>query len=745
MKLYADVIIDISHEAIDRVFQYEVPLFLCDEIKIGVQVLVPFGAGNHQRKGYVIELKSTPDYDIAKIKSLIGVVSKSVPIEGEMIQLADFLKRQYGSTMINALKTVVMIPDKVKDKEQKIYTLAITKEEADRKKAAYDRTVKFKTRGKVLELLMEQDSLTKEGAQRAGISDTILKNLEKEGILKISTKKQYRNPVMLKKEELETVSLNEEQQSAFNVFREDFKEHRYHTYLLYGITGSGKTQVYMAMIEEVVKSGKQAILLIPEISLTYQNISRFQKRFGERVTIIHSKLSKGEKFDQFERARQGEVDVVIGPRSALFAPFNNLGVIIIDEEHENSYKSDNPPKYHSREVAIERARICGASVVLGSATPAIESFTKAKLGEYKLLTLSKRATKGELAEVSVVDLREELRAGNRSIFSRELKERMQECLAAKKQMMLFLNRRGYAGFVSCRSCGHVIKCPHCDISLTYHKDGNLHCHYCGFWQPYHKKCPNCGSAYIGTFGIGTQKVEEVIYREFPGARVLRMDFDTTKGKNSHQEILQKFSQGQADILLGTQMIVKGHDFPNVTLVGVIAADLTLASHDYRSNEVTFSLLTQAAGRAGRGEEKGHVVIQTYQPEHYSILAAAKQDYNGFYEMEYTYRQLLKYPPVYQMLVILVTGKEESSVSDFSAELATEIKNQFEKVKELQVLGPNKAGVLKISDIFRYVIYLKHVDYEILVQIKDDLEKKIKENVSKKDIYVFFDFNPMHTY
>ena len=492
----------------------------------------------------------------------------------------------------------------------------------------------------------------------------------------------------------------------------------------------------MSMIEEVVKSGRQAILLIPEISLTFQNISRFQKRFGERVTIIHSKLSKGEKFDQFERARQGEVDVVIGPRSALFAPFNNLGVIIIDEEHENSYKSDNPPKYHSREVAIERARICGASVVLGSATPAIESFTKAKLGEYKLLTLSKRATKGELAEVSVVDLREELRAGNRSIFSRELKERMQECLAAKKQMMLFLNRRGYAGFVSCRSCGHVIKCPHCDISLTYHKDGNLHCHYCGFWQPYHKKCPNCGSAYIGTFGIGTQKVEEVIYREFPGARVLRMDFDTTKGKNSHQEILQKFSQGQADILLGTQMIVKGHDFPNVTLVGVIAADLTLASHDYRSNEVTFSLLTQAAGRAGRGEEKGHVVIQTYQPEHYSILAAAKQDYNGFYEMEYTYRQLLKYPPVYQMLVILVTGKEESSVSEFSAELATEIKNQFGKVKELQVLGPNKAGVLKISDIFRYVIYIKHVDYEILVRVKDDLEKKIKENVSKKDIYVF---------
>lgn len=745
MKLYADVIIDISHEAIDRVFQYEVPLFLCDEIKVGVQVLVPFGVGNHQRKGYVIELKNTPDYDVTKIKSLSNIVSKSVPIEGKMIQLADFLKRQYGSTMINALKTVVMIPDRVMDKEQKIYSLAIPKEEAGLKKAAYDKTVKFKTRGKVLELLMEQESITKEEAKKAGISDAILKNLEKEGILKISIQRQYRNPFMLKKEEAEVVTLNEEQQVALQLFLEDFKNHRYQTYLLHGITGSGKTQVYLAMIEEVVKSGRQAILLIPEISLTFQNISRFQKRFGDRVTIIHSKLSKGEKYDQFERAKRGEVDVVIGPRSALFAPFENLGLIIIDEEHENSYKSDNPPKYHAREVAIERARICDASVVLGSATPSIESFTNARLGKYKLLTLNKRATKGQLAEVSVVDLREELKEGNRSIFSRELRERMQECLAAKKQMMLFLNRRGYAGFVSCRSCGQVIKCPRCDISLTYHKDGNLHCHYCGFWQPYRKNCSQCGSTYIGTFGIGTQKVEEAIYREFPGARVLRMDFDTTKGKNSHQEILKKFSEGQADILLGTQMIVKGHDFPNVTLVGIIAADLTLAFQDYRSNEVTFSLLTQAAGRAGRGEEKGHVVIQTYQPEHYSILAASRQDYQGFYEMEYTYRQLLKYPPVYQMLVILVTGKEESFAFDFAKDLVKEIKKDFDKVEDLQVLGPNKAGVSKINDIFRYVIYLKHIDYDILVQIKDDLEPKIKSKLLKKDIYVSFDFNPMHTY
>ena len=745
MKLYADVIIDISHEAIDRVFQYEVPLFLCQEIKVGVQVFVPFGAGNHKRKGYVIELKEKPDYDVTKIKSLIDIVSKSVPIEGKMIQLADFLKRQYGSTMINALKTVVMIPDKVMEKEQRIYTLAIPKEEALEKKAAYDKTVKYKTRGTVLEFFLNQDCLSRQQAKNKGISDSILKNLEKDGILKSSTERQYRNPVILRKEEAEVVMLNEEQQAAFDVFLKDYKQEKYQTYLLHGITGSGKTQVYLAMIEEVVKSGRQAILLIPEISLTFQTISRFQKRFGERVTIIHSKLSKGEKYDQFERAKRGEVDVVIGPRSALFAPFLNLGLIIIDEEHESSYKSDNPPKYHAREVALERARISGASVVLGSATPSMESYTKARLGEYKLLTLTKRATKGELAEVKVVDLREELKAGNRSIFSRELKERMQECLKSRKQMMLFLNRRGYAGFVSCRSCGHVMKCPHCDISLTYHKDGNLHCHVCGFWQPYHKKCPQCGSAYIGTFGIGTQKVEEAVYREFPGARVLRMDLDTTKGKNSHQEILQKFSKGEADILLGTQMIVKGHDFANVTLVGILAADLTLAMQDYRSSEVTFSLLTQAAGRAGRGSEKGSVVIQTYQPEHYSILAAAKQDYKAFYELEYTYRELLKYPPVYQMLVILVTGKEEDAVKELAEDLKEEIKKKPEHTKRLQILGPSQAGVSKMNDMFRYVIYLKHMDYDILIKIKDNLEQKIKEKQIKKDMYVSFDFNPMHTY
>ena len=744
MKLYADVVIDISHEAIDRVFQYEVPLFLCDEIKVGVQVIVPFGAGNHQRKGYVIELKTTPDYEITKIKSLISIVSKSVPIEGKMIQLADFLKRQYGSTMINALKTVVMIPDKVMDKEQKLYSLSVTKEEAKQKKLAYEQTVKYQTRGKLLNLLLEKNQLSKEEIKKAGISDSILKNLEKEGIIQADVKRQYRNPVILKKEEEQVITLNVEQQIAFDTFYQDFQNQNYYTYLLYGITGSGKTQVYLAMIEEVVRCGKQAILLIPEISLTFQNINRFQKRFGERVTIIHSKLSKGEKYDQFERAKRGEVDVVIGPRSALFAPFENLGLIIIDEEHENSYKSDNPPKYHAREVAIERARMCGASVVLGSATPAIESYTKAKLGKYKLLTLENRATKGQLAEVSIIDLREELREGNRSIFSRELKARMQECLANKKQMMLFLNRRGYAGFVSCRSCGEVVKCPHCDISLTYHNDGNLHCHYCDYWQPFRKKCNKCGSAYIGTFGIGTQKFEEAIYREFPGVRVLRMDFDTTKGKNSHQEILQRFSAGKADILLGTQMIVKGHDFPNVTLVGIIAADLTLAFQDYRSSEVTFSLLTQAAGRAGRGDEKGHVVIQTYQPEHYSIMTAARQDYKAFYEMEYTYRQLLKYPPVYQMLVILVTGKEENTTFDVAKGIEKEIKKNFSN-EELQVLGPSKAGISKINDIYRYVIYLKHINYDMLIQIKDNLEPKIKNNLLKKDTYVFFDFNPMHTY
>jgi primosomal protein N' (replication factor Y) len=432
--------------------------------------------------------------------------------------------------------------------------------------------------------------------------------------------------------------------------------------------------------------------------------------------------------------------VIIGPRSALFVPFPNLGLIVIDEEHEGSYKSEQTPKYHAREVAIKKAEMEGASVILGSATPSVDSYKHAQDGTYRLWELTKRAKEAVLPQVYIEDLREELKAGNRSMFSRRLRDLIQDRLDKGEQIMLFLNRRGYAGFVSCRSCGHVMECPHCDISMTYHRDGRLRCHYCGYEQPMLKVCPECGSPYIGTFGLGTQKVEAALFKEFPQARVLRMDMDTTKRKNSHEKILSAFSDGEADILVGTQMIVKGHDFANVTLVGVLAADLSLHANDYRAGERTFQLLTQAAGRAGRGSKPGEVVIQTYSPEHYSIQTAARQDYHAFYQEEIAYRTMMKYPPVWQMLVVFASGEDKAwldKVMDAMAEVA--------KHMDLMVIGPSEAGFGKINDQYRKVIYIKNQDYDILVKAKNRLEQWIDLNNIRKRLLVNFDFNPMNSY
>lgn len=413
------------------------------------------------------------------------------------------------------------------------------------------------------------------------------------------------------------------------------------------------------MINEVLAAGRQVIVLIPEISLTYQTVRRFYERFGERIAVINSRMSKGEKSDACERIRAGEADVIIGARSALFAPAERLGLIVIDEEHDGAYKSDTSPKYHARETAIYRAKLCGASVVLGSATPSVEAYAHALNGEYQLWTLKKRAGNAILPKTQIVDLREEFKKGNRSIFSEELHKKITECLERKEQIMLFLNRRGFAGFVSCRACGQVIKCPHCDVTLTYHRNGKLRCHYCGHEEVFTKQCPICKSPHVAAFGLGTEKVEAALHQEFPAARVLRMDMDTTKRKHAHEEMLAAFAAGKADILLGTQMIVKGHDYANVTLVGILAADLSLHEQDFRSGEKTFQLLCQAAGRAGRGEKAGNVIIQTYSPEHYAIVAAARHSYENFFKEEYTYRKLMAYPPCAHMLVILIQSGDES--------------------------------------------------------------------------------------
>ena len=485
-------------------------------------------------------------------------------------------------------------------------------------------------------------------------------------------------------------------------------------------------------------------MLIPEIALTYQTLLRFYKRFGDRVSVINSTLSMGEKYDQTERAKRGELDVMIGPRSALFTPFPNLGVIIIDEEHENSYKSESMPKYHARETAMQIASLKGASVVLGSATPSLEASYRAERGEYKRYLLKKRLTGGTLPQVYTVDLREELKEGNRSIFSRKLKTLMEQRLAAGEQSILFLNRRGYAGFISCRACGHVMKCPHCDVSLSEHRNGMLICHYCGHEEKRPPLCPSCGSRYLLGFRAGTEQIEEAVYREFPGARVLRMDADSTRSKESYEKILSAFADGKADILVGTQMIVKGHDFPNVTLVGILAADMSLNQNDYRAGERTFQLLTQAAGRAGRGTRPGEVVIQTYQPEHYSIVHAANQDYEGFYQEEIVYRELLQYPPAAHMLAILAVSGEEAQGSGVLGTFAGMVRERYGNDKSLYIIGPAQAAVARINDLYRHTLYLKHPDYERLVQIKDMLEAYGKEQ-DFRNLNIQFDFNPMNTY
>lgn len=738
------MIVEISHEKVDRAFQYMIPEDLLGKVIPGVRVHVPFGRGNKDMTGYVVELSETADYPVEKLKEIRCIDEKGTTLESDLIQTAYWMKSHYGSTMITALKTVLPVKQKLKQPERKKITRCCDREEIERliaECAKKHQTAKVRVLNALLEEEILPYALLRE---KLNVAAPTLNSLEKQGIVKIETENYYRNPVKRIEGRESAKELSGEQRFIIEDIVGDYRAGRTGTYLIHGITGSGKTEVYLGIIEQMIAMGKQAIMLIPEIALTYQTLLRFYKRFGDRVSVINSTLSMGEKYDQTERARRGELDVMIGPRSALFTPFPNLGVIIIDEEHENSYKSESMPKYHARETAVQIASLKGASVVLGSATPSLEASYRAEKGEYKRYQLKKRLTGGTLPQVYTVDLREELKDGNRSIFSRKLKALMEQRLAAGEQSMLFLNRRGYAGFISCRACGHVMKCPHCDVSLSEHRNGMLVCHYCGYEEMRPPLCPSCGSKYLLGFRAGTEQIEEAVYKEFPGARVLRMDADSTRGKESYEKILSAFADGKADILVGTQMIVKGHDFPNVTLVGILAADLSLNQNDYRAGERTFQLLTQAAGRAGRGERPGEVVIQTYQPEHYSIVHAANQDYEGFYKEEILYRELLQYPPSAHMLAVLVVSGEEEQGSGVLETFAGRIRKMYGDDKMLYIIGPTQASIARINDLYRHTLYLKHPDYERLVQIKDMLETYSKEQ-DYKNLNIQFDFDPMNSY
>lgn len=748
--LYADIIVDISHEKLDKTFQYRIPESMKDRLEPGACVMIPFGNGNRLIKGYVVGISDQCQFDPEKMKDIVGFPEKATAVEDKMIALAAWIRRNYGCTMIQALKTVLPAKQSVKKIEHRQLVRLMSREEIVSLLGECERK-KQVAKARLLAALTEQETIPYEWIiGKLGVSAATVNSIVKAGAARLVSAESYRNPVKMQSGEDQEKDLSAEQKHIVTEVLKDFDEGRKQTYLIHGITGSGKTEVYMQLIGEMIKRGRQAIVLIPEIALTYQTLLRFYQRFKDRVSVMNSTLSPGEKYDQCERAKAGEIDVIIGPRSALFTPFPNLGLIVMDEEQENSYKSESTPKYHARETAIQIAKMYGASVVLGSATPSLEAYYRAGKGEYRLFRLTKRLTGGALPAVYTVDLRQELQEGNRSIFSRKLQELMTDRRNKGQQMILFLNRRGYAGFVSCRACGEVLKCPHCDVSLSEHKGGRLMCHYCGYTQQMPGLCPKCGSKYILGFKAGTQQIEDKLKELYPGVRTLRMDADTTRTKDSYEKILSAFSNGEADVLIGTQMIVKGHDFPGVTLVGILAADLSLNSSDYRAGERTFQLLTQAVGRAGRGELPGEAVIQTYQPDHYAVTCAAAQDYESFYQEEILYRELSGYPPVAHMLAVQIYGKKEESVKQLAQRLADVVKSNMDFSNKdgeatqgkIQVLGPTPGNISKINDIYRYVFYVKHAEYDTLVEVKDCLEETLKD-WQPRQLSIQFDFDPVN--
>lgn len=756
---YAQIIIDISHGRLDRPFTYRIPEALQNDLCLGSLVVVPFGKGDTKRKGYVIGFSNSCEYPDGRLKEIESIASGGTDVTGDnAVRLALWMKQRYGSTMAVALRTVLTSRKQAKPCEHRSIHLLLSKDDAEKKRHEFAMKHQVARERLLRELIEAPEQPYSLIIQKLHVTAPVIAALKKQGILEVRTETFLRNPVSIEKCEGAGIRLSPEQRAISEGVLQDFEALQEgkdipRVSLIHGITGSGKTEVYIAIIEEIVKRGRQAIMLIPEISLTYQTLMRFYRHFGDRVSVMNSTLSESEKSDQFERARRGEIDVIIGPRSALFTPFPRIGAIIMDEEHESSYKNESMPKYHTREVAEKIASMQNGVVVLGSATPSLESYYQAKEGKYRLYELSRRLTGGTLPSVEITDLREELRAGNHSILSRRLSELVSDRLAKGQQTMLFLNRRGFSGFVSCRSCGFVPKCPHCSVSLSLHRGGRLLCHYCGYEEPMPDKCPECGSPYISGFHAGTEQAESFLSRQFPKARILRMDADTTRTKGSYEKILSSFANEEADILIGTQMIVKGHDFPNVTLVGILLADQSLNASDYRSAERTFQLLTQAAGRAGRGKDPGDVVIQTYEPEHYSIVHAAHQNYEEFYREEMVYRKLLRYPPAEHLLAIQIISRSEEHASLFAHKTRALLEQLTAAAREknpdrLLFIGPAPAVLEKLRDEYRYVIYVKSPDYDTLIVCKDGVEaaaERAAKASREMDTMFQFDFDPINAF
>ena len=729
-ELYAEVIINSDAIEIDRPFTYKVKEELLDIIEVGHRVKVPFGVKNKPTEAFVLGLKCEGIENVKKIKYISSILDDIPILTRDDLKLVDFLRENYLCKYIDAIRTIIPsgLSKGIKNKKK---TVIVFNKELDGMFKDKDNYVK------IVNLIKEKDGeLTKsEIINDYSLSSYSLNKLIENGYLLTEDRVVYRYNTRSYIEESKNV-LNDEQKNAFNKILNSDKK----GFLLKGVTGSGKTEVYMNLVGETLKEGKSAIVLVPEISLTPQMIERFKGRFGKNVALFHSKLSQGERFDEWYRIKKGEARLVVGARSAIFLPLDNLGIIIIDEEHENTYKSEQNPKYLTKEVAKFLSEIKGCKYILGSATPSIETYYEALNGKLELVEIKNRVSNRPLPQMEIVDMREELKSRNLSLLSRSLYNEMKETLERKEQIILFLNRRGFSSFVSCRSCGYVFKCPECDLSMTYHKNGYLICHYCGRAQREQKVCPECGSKYVKFFGAGTQRVEEEVKKYFPKARVMRMDVDTTRNKDSHENIYNAFKSGEGDVLIGTQMVSKGLDFKNVTLVGVLAADISLNIPDYRSSERTYQIITQVAGRAGRGEKKGKVVIQTYTPNSLSLQYAIENNYNDLYNEEIKVRKIMNYPPFSTIFLINAISKDEGKLKEFMNKVGESLRKLLDSRENIQILGPVPCIITKLKDNYRWQIIIKgNLDNKLKLKIKDILYELNKSVYN--EIRISMDINP----
>lgn len=722
--MVARVSVEISNINVDKTFDYFVPFELENKIKVGIRVKVPFAT--RELEGFVLEIINDSLDSDYELKQIIDVIDNEVVLNEELLELGKFMSEKYFSTLISSYQT--MLPKALKAQNRTTINKKFIKIIEISDEININDHILNSTQSKIIDLLKNKIQIRKDELNK--ISASSVKTLLKKGILKEKEVEEYR---------LKEIDVIKQEPFTLTPSQREAKEEILNTkslpktFLLHGVTGSGKTIVYIEIVEEMLKQGKDSIFLVPEISLTPQMVYSFKSRFGDEVAVLHSRLSEGEKYDEYRKISSGKVHIVVGARSAVFAPFKNIGVIIIDEEHTTSYKQDNNPKYSAIDIAIERSKFHNCRVILGSATPSLESYAKSIKGLYQRIELKTRFNDKVLPKVEIIDMNKERRRG--AIFSDKLINEINLRLEKKEQVILLLNRRGYASFVTCSNCGHTIKCPHCDITLTYHKSSNtLRCHYCGYGDKMQEVCPKCKEKSMKSLGTGTEKVEEELKKLF-NARIVRMDLDTTVKKGSHESIINDFKDYKYDILLGTQMIAKGLDFSRVTLVGVINADTSLMIPNYRSSEYTFQLLMQTAGRSGRGEKEGRVVIQTFNPEHYAIKFAKEHDYLGFFKKEMSIRRELSYPPYYYLVQIKVIGKNYDVIRNEVNKIAYKVKDLL---KNSQILGPTTCSVFKLNGLYRFGIIIKYKKEEHIDEVLKLLIDHYKNN---RNIKIDIDVNP----